>query len=162
MRLWVDKIVWEEHKRIWEERGCDPAISKGIVNIDCYPVHISKEFRAWMKRKYSMLLLVYVPPKCTSKAQFADVVLNKPFKNYYSRSHTMFLMQQVKDHLASHEDLRTFNFSLLTSSVAAPALQWLVEGYDKLGKLDHTAGLRKIGYTKCWDCLLYTSDAADE
>ena len=90
-----------------------------------------------------------MPPKCTSKVQFADVVLNKPFKNYYSRSHTMFLMQLVKDHLESRERLASFNFNLLTTSVAAPALQWLVEGYDKLGQLDHTAGLRKIGYTKC-------------
>ena len=92
-----------------------------------------------------------MPPKCTSKVQFADVVLNKPFKNYYSRSHTMFLMQLVKDHLESRERLASFNFNLLTTSVAAPALQWLVEGYDKLGQLDHTAGLRKIGYTKCWE-----------
>jgi hypothetical protein len=35
--------------------------------------------------------------------------------------------------------------------VAAPAFKWLVQGYDKLGKLDHNAGLRKIGYTRCWD-----------
>ena len=58
MRLWVDKIVWEEHKARCEERGCDSAVSKSIVNIDCYPVHISKDFRAWLKRKYSMLLLM--------------------------------------------------------------------------------------------------------
>ena len=104
-----------------------------------------------MKRKYSMLLLVYVPPKCTSKAQLADVVLNKPFKKYYSRSHTVYLMHQVKEHLENNEELSTFNSNMLVTAVAAPALQWLVEGYDKLGKLDHQPGLRKIGYTKCWE-----------
>ena len=98
-----------------------------------------------------MLLLVYVPPKCTLKAQFAGVVLNKPFKNYYSRSHTVYLMQQVKEHLADNQELSTFNFNMLITAVAAPALQWLVEGCDMLGKLDHQPGLRKIGYTKCWE-----------
>jgi hypothetical protein len=46
-----------------------------------------------------------MPPKCTSKVQFAGVVLNKPAKNYYSRLHTLFLMRTVKEHLASNEDL---------------------------------------------------------
>ena len=55
LRLWVDKIVWPEHKTRCEERGCNPAVSKGIVSIDCYPVHISKELRPWMKEKQSML-----------------------------------------------------------------------------------------------------------
>ena len=83
MRPWVDKIVYPEHEARCQESGLDPAVAKGIVNIDCYPEHISKEFRAWMKAKYSILCLVYVPPKCTSKAQIVDVMLNKPFKNYY-------------------------------------------------------------------------------
>ena len=145
LKLWVDKIVNTEHKKRCEERGLDPGIAKSIVNIDCYPVHISREFRAWMKRKYKMHLLVYVPLKCTSKAQFADVVLNNPFKNYYSRSHTMYLMNKVKEHQANNEELSTFNFNMLVTAVSAPALQWL-EGYDKLGELDHQPGLRNWLY----------------
>jgi hypothetical protein len=151
LRLWVDEIVWPAHKKDCKKRGADPAVAKSIINIDCYPVHISKSFRTWLKNRYIQFCLVYVPPNCTSKVQFADVVLNKPFKNYYARAHTMFLMHQVKEHLESNEGLSGFNFSLLATAVAAPALKWLVQGYDKLGKLDHTARLRKIGYTKCWD-----------
>ena len=161
LRLWVDKIVWEEHKARCEERGCDPMLAKSIVNIDCYPVHISKEFRAWMKAKYSMLCLVYVPPKCTLKAQFADVVLNKPFKNYYSREHSLYLMNQMKEHRAQGGSVATFSFSLLVTAVAAPALGWLVKGYDKLGELDHTAGLSKIGYTGCWKDEAFVQDAME-
>jgi hypothetical protein len=112
LRLWVDGIVWPVHKKDCEKRGADPAIAKSIINIDCYPVHISKSLRAWLKNKYSQFCLVYVPPKCTPKAQFADVVLNKPFKNYYSHAHSLFLMRQVKDHLARNKELATFNFSL--------------------------------------------------
>jgi hypothetical protein len=100
LRLWVDAIVWPAHQKDCEECGADPDLAKTIVNIDCYPVHISKSFQAWLKHKYSQLCMVNVLPKCTSKAQFADVVLNKPFKNYYSRAHTLFLMRKVKEHLA--------------------------------------------------------------
>ena len=104
---------------------------------------------------------MYVPPKCASKAQCADVVLNKPFKNYYSRSHTMFLMNKVKEHLANDQQLSTFNFKLLATAVAAPALQWLVEAYDKLGELDHRPGLSKIGYTKCWKDEAFIQEAME-
>ena len=91
-------------------------------------------------REPLMILLMYVPPKCTSKVHLADVFLNKPFKNYYSRSNTVFLMNQVKEHLANNEQLSTFNFNMLITAMAAPALQWLVEGYDKLCELDHQPG----------------------
>jgi hypothetical protein len=151
LRLWVDEIIYPAHKEDCESRGLNPATAKSIINIDCYPVHISKSFRAWLKSKYSQLCLVYVPPKCTSKAQFADVVLNKPFKNYYSRAHTSYLITQVKEHIASGESLASFSFNLLATAVSGPALQWLVQGYSKLGQLDHTPGLRDIGYMKCWE-----------
>ena len=40
-------------------------------------------------------------------------------------------------------------------------LGWLVKGYDKLGELDHTAGLRKIGYTRCWYDEAFVQDAME-
>jgi hypothetical protein len=38
----------------------------------------------------------------------------------------------------------------MATAVATPALRWLVQGYHKLAELDHAAGLRKIGYDRCW------------
>jgi hypothetical protein len=147
----VDEIIYPAHKEDCEARGINPTTAKSIINIDCYPVHISKTFRAWLKNKYSQFCLVYVPPKCTAKAQFADVVLNKPFKNYYSFAHTKYLITQVKQHITSGESLASFSFNLLATAVAGPALQWLVQAYSKLSELDHKRGLREIGYIKCWE-----------
>ena len=50
------------------------------------------------------------------RRQFADVVLNTPFKNHFSRAHTVFLMYQVKEHLSKNEELATFNINLLATA----------------------------------------------
>ena len=115
--------MWPEHVRACERSGEHPLIAKSIVNSDCYPCHIAKAFRERMKKKYPNFRLVYVPPKCTACAQFADVVLNKPHKNYVSRQHTLHMMQQVSQQLADGVALKDVQFDQLATATAGPALE---------------------------------------
>ena len=58
-----------------------PADSKAILVLDCWSVHKSKEFRVHVFKNHPNVILVYIPPNCTSKVQVADVMLNFPFKH---------------------------------------------------------------------------------
>lgn len=54
---------------------------KALYIIDCWPVHISADFRHWMKTEYPWILVLYVPPSCTGKLQPQDKFYQKPFKH---------------------------------------------------------------------------------
>jgi hypothetical protein len=146
----VDKIVYPQHERACKRVKADPKTAKGILNPGCYPVLISQSFREWFKKKYPQLRSVFVPPRCTSKAQLADVVLNKPFKNYISREYIMHLGKEVDAQLEVGTELKDIKFKELATAAAGPALRWIVKGYEMLGSLDHKKGLSTIAYTQCW------------
>jgi hypothetical protein len=57
-----------------------PEQQKCIWLIDCLPVHIGAPFREFMQTEYPWILLLFVPPNCTSKLQPQDKVYQKPFK----------------------------------------------------------------------------------
>ena len=48
--------------------------------LDCWPVHISKAFRAWCAEDWHDLLLLYVAPDTTSRLRPQDKFYNRPFK----------------------------------------------------------------------------------
>ena len=66
-------------QRTIEDLGLPPG-QKALVLLDCWPVHISKAFRAWCAEDFRELLLLYVPPNTTSKLQPQDKFYNRPFK----------------------------------------------------------------------------------
>jgi hypothetical protein len=159
LHLWIDEIVMPAHNKDCEQHRQGPKIASSIVNIACYPVHISKAFQACIKEKHPNLHLISIRTKSTSIAQPADVFLNKPFKNYYSQLHTLHMMQHAKNHLAEHDDLTQFNLSELASALSGPAFKWIAQSYSKLAKLEHKPGLQRIGYTKCWEDEFFVQSA---
>ena len=58
-----------------------PEQQKAIHLIDCWPCQISVAYRSWMKEQYPWILVLYVPPSCTSKLQPQDKFYQKPFKH---------------------------------------------------------------------------------
>ncbi len=42
-----------------------PADQKTILFIDCYPVHIGKEFQAYVLEEFPNIFLIFVPANCT-------------------------------------------------------------------------------------------------
>ena len=51
-----------------------------VLILDCWSVHTSEDFRAWMKETHPHYHLVYVPAGRTGIAQPADVILQRPLK----------------------------------------------------------------------------------
>jgi hypothetical protein len=60
--------------------------------IDCWSVHISKEFRSWIKRNHPEIHLLFIPANCTSILQHIDVILQRPFKHAFYQEFHNFTM----------------------------------------------------------------------
>jgi hypothetical protein len=74
--------------------------------IDCWSVHISKEFRAWMKSNYPRNHLFFIPANCTSNFQPADVILQRPFKHAIRVEFNKFTMDVISNQIDKDEDLK--------------------------------------------------------
>lgn len=85
MKALVINIIEPYRLRKCEELGL-PTTSFLLWLIDCWSVHISKEFRKWLKDRYKYLLVIYVSPNCTPKGQPQDAGTQKPFKTGVHRS----------------------------------------------------------------------------
>ena len=151
LRLWIRQVVWPAHVKDCQARGLDPLKAKCILHFDAYPVHISAEFRAWLKAEFPQILLVYVPANCTSKVQIADLVLNRPLKCEYTRRHMLFLMKECRLQMSKGLSASEVKFDVVVSKCAAAAMSWLLPSYAALSKVDMRRGLANVGYDKCWD-----------
>jgi hypothetical protein len=125
----------------------------GIINphcvllLDCWSVHKSEEFRAWIARAYPFYHLVFVPAGCTGKAQPADVILQRPFKagivNEFTRWMTMEIHLMVKGGArASEVRVNTGMPTLKPTRVTWTWASWanlrqrkemIVKGWEKCG-----------------------------
>ena len=84
-----------------------PAQQKCVYLIDCWPVHISAEFRRWMKENYPWVLDLYVPPSCTSKFQPQDKGYQRPFKHGFKLAFLAYQQKMFKRAKASGVNLCT-------------------------------------------------------
>jgi hypothetical protein len=64
-KAFVEKILTPYRISQIEELGLSKD-QEMVWIIDCWSVHISKDFRAWMKRTSPLIHLLFVPANCTS------------------------------------------------------------------------------------------------
>ena len=151
LKLWVTDSVYPQFRKVCAEKGLDPEEQCLILLIDAYSVHVSEEFREWLKAKYPKWRILFVPAGCTSKLQLADVLLNKPLKGWFSQLHIEFLMGELRRLRAAGTALKDVRFAELATAAAGPALKWLVSAYKKAEGLNQDAALKRIGLPQCWD-----------
>jgi hypothetical protein len=74
--------------------------------IDCWSVHISKDFRAWIKRNHPKIHLLFIPANCTSIFQPADVILQRHFKHAFRQEFHKFTMDIITSQLQGARDIK--------------------------------------------------------
>ena len=79
MKALVTTIIEPYRKHTIEKLALTPE-QKMLWLIDVWSVHVSEAFRSWMKDSFSNILVLYIPPNCTSNLQPQDVAVQKPFK----------------------------------------------------------------------------------
>ena len=81
------------------ERGLDPAEQCWVFIIDCYSVHISREFLEWARFTYPNMFLLYIFAGCTAWLQPLDISFNGVFKSILRQQASLRLCQYMQDQL---------------------------------------------------------------
>ena len=116
-----------------------------LLNLDAWPVHTSKEFRSYISKQHPYIQLVYVPARCTSKLQVADVALNYPFKHGVKRRYNEWAAEIITAQM--EEGSITGLKHLLAMSVIKPKLlEWAAASWYSLHFHTH---LIKKGWYMC-------------
>jgi hypothetical protein len=101
----VDKILSSYRMAQIEDLEL-PTNQEMIWLIDCWSVHISKEFRAWIKKNYPQIHLLFIPANCTSIHQPADVILQRPFKHAFRQEFDKFTMAVITTQLETSGEVK--------------------------------------------------------
>jgi hypothetical protein len=81
--------------------------------IDCWSVHTSVEFRAWMKEEHPRILLLYVPTNCIAKFQLANVVLQRPLKCAFTNLFKHWSTKHIQQIMATSVPTSTMKLTTL-------------------------------------------------
>jgi hypothetical protein len=94
-----------------------------IALFDCWSVQRSKVFLQWLKDNFPYILPLFVPGRCTSKYQPADVGLQRPIKHSIKSRFQAYAAKEVMRQIKSGkkaEDVRLeFNTMTLRRKVVA-------------------------------------------
>ena len=73
------------------------------------------EFVAWIKEKYSTLLLIFVLANCLSIYQHADVILQWPFKYGFRKELDIYITAMIDKQLEEKQEKNVkLDFRMLT------------------------------------------------
>ncbi|GJE94761.1 hypothetical protein PsYK624_109330 [Phanerochaete sordida] len=108
MKEWMENVYVPYRDTVVREEGL-PADQKSILFLDCYPVHLSEDFRTYIRSQHPNVFLVYVPAGCTGIFQPADVGLQRVIKHQLKQHALDFLVRSHADMLSDGikpEDVR--------------------------------------------------------
>jgi hypothetical protein len=69
--------------------------SKLIWLLDCWNIHMSREFIDWIKEVHPTILLIFIPTNCTSVYQPADVILQRLFKHGFHQQFDNYSTESI-------------------------------------------------------------------
>jgi hypothetical protein len=73
--------------------------AKLIWLLDCWSIHMSKDFTSCVKEKYPQILLIFVPANYTRVLQPADVIIQRPFKHSFRQQFDNYKSQDIGQQL---------------------------------------------------------------
>ena len=115
-----------------------PLDQEMIWLIDCWSVHISKEFREWMKSHHPEIHVLYIPANCTSIFQLADVVIQRPFKHAFRQEFNQYTTDIITRQLKGKEEIHIdFKMSTLKPHIC----HWLFNAWKHVSS--KTSMIRK-------------------
>ena len=94
--------------------------------LDCWSVHKSKEFVAWIKEKHPNILLIFVPANCIFIYQPADVILQRPFKHGFRKEFDIYTTTMIDKQLEIKE-AKDVKLDFRMSTLKPLFCSWLFE-----------------------------------
>jgi hypothetical protein len=144
MRQYITEIIVPYAERMAQKHNL-PRRQEIILVLDCWSVHKSAEFRAFIKKEHPNIHLVFIYPNCTSELQVADVILQRPFKHGLHKRFNKWAADIIVDQI-QREDLKGLSPYLKMASIKPLLLQWCVESW---GTMAHGRQYIKMGWHSC-------------
>jgi hypothetical protein len=101
-KQFVEHILQPYRRKQVQEMGLDEE-TKLIWLLDCWSVHISKDFICWLKISHPHILLIFVPANCTNVFQPTDVILQRPFKHGFRQQFDNYTSENIGIHIDEKE-----------------------------------------------------------
>jgi hypothetical protein len=102
--------------------------AKLIWLLDCWSVHMSKDFTSWVKEKYPQILLIFVPANCTSVLQPANVIIQRPFKHSFKLQFDTYTSQDI-GHQLEEKDLKDVKLDTKMTVLKPLLCSWLYQAW---------------------------------
>lgn len=125
--------------------------SHAVLLFDCWSVHKSREFLDWLKTAYPTFHPLFIPAGCTSKAQPADVVLQRPLKHEFSSHYSQWMTNEVSDLLKAGAQPDQIKVDVGLHRMKPLLVKWMMlswralsENRDMIKKGWAKAGLGKV------------------
>jgi hypothetical protein len=124
-----------------------------ILLLDCWKVHKSQDFMSWLAETYPNIKLLFIPADCTSKAQPADVIMQRPLKCGFRQEFDEYISGEVSRHLANGQSVLDIKLDFGINNLRERSVEWLRASWRGLrNKLE----LIKEGWEQCgllqpWD-----------
>ena len=144
MKRLVNDIISPYFARQREKLNLPPK-QKAIWFIDCWSVHRSKTFRAWMRRKHSNIIMIYVPGGCTGICQPCDVGIQRLLKHVLKWAYHRDVVDEISAQLDAEEKTIEVNRDL--KHVRDASVSWVWEAYEYLNKAEI---VKKVKRTLCF------------
>ncbi|KAL2610879.1 hypothetical protein R1flu_022571 [Riccia fluitans] len=147
MKEYIQQVIMPFYRSTCAQRNLEMGQQRMILLLDCYSVHTSVEFRSWMKKNYNFICLLYIPGGCTSIAQPADVVLQRPLKAAIHREFQICAAREVARELDNeHSDVSSFKLNTSMQNLRDKSCDFLWAAHQ------HVREMREMivkGWEKC-------------
>ncbi|KAG8692274.1 hypothetical protein FRC09_011339 [Ceratobasidium sp. 395] len=130
---WVSEIL-APYFRSQIELNNLPDDQQCLCQLDCWTVHRSAQFRAWMRKNYPWIILDYVPGGCTGLFQACDVGIQRVLKLAISNcAHADIVVETVNALRSGVEPQYVVNDQSLPT-LRQRSLNWILQAYYAVNK----------------------------
>lgn len=131
METLVNTIIAPYFEETNQSLGLPPA-QYSIWKIDCWSVHKSKEFRAWMKKAHPTIIIIYIPGGCTGLWQPLEVGVQRVLKLSMHRSAHNDIVNEVSTQILN--GVENIKLDTTVGTLRNRSVGWVVNTIQDIGK----------------------------
>jgi hypothetical protein len=133
MESLVDETIAPYFDKTKKDLGLS-STQHSIWKIDCWSVHKSAEFRAWMKKNHPTIIVLFIPGGCTGLWQPLDVGIQRILKLSVRRSAHRDIVREVSDQIVRGDEMIKLDTTL--GALRNRAVGWIVNAIHDINKKD--------------------------
>jgi hypothetical protein len=145
MHQLVDDIIAPYFDAKKRELGL-PSSQVSIWKIDCWSVHRSKEFLAWMKKHHDNITILFVPGGCTRVWQPLDVGIQHLLKLSIKRSAHRDIVDEAVGQIKAGKAAYEIRLNTKVGVLHDRSVGWVVQAIDDI---DNPTTITRVSSRKC-------------